>query len=250
MLVDLQYMSYGYAGDDTALEQTIFVNIQAINRSDTPYDNVRFGIFSDMDIGCASDGFAGCDSTRSLFFAYNWSDFDPTCIFPGYGDQPPAQGIKFLNQYMSSHRLWHREGPPYPQEDYIDGTYLGEPFTVLGYPTHFELPGGAWQENQPTPNMPDRAAVGAAGPFNFAPGDTLCFDLAFIFARASSGGAYASVEALKLRADSIQDFYDANSIACEGFPLMTRINEIEVLNTVRLYPNPANANITLEAPDA
>jgi hypothetical protein len=83
---------------------------------------------------------------------------------------------------------------------------FGEPFQQLGYPTHFQFPGAPSSEQVPTfgihpgPQM----AVGASGPFTMGPGDTLCMDLAFIYARAGSGGAYASVEALKLRADSVQ----------------------------------------------
>ena len=246
---DLHIMHYAFEGtDDPALAQTIFVNYQYVNRSEQTFTDIRFGQFADIDIGNPDDDFAGCDSTRNMFFVYNWDDLDESTSLPSYGSQPPAVGVKFLEVPMLSHRIWLRESPAMISlNDMMYGLRSGEPFDELGYPTHYQYPGGSFIEEVPTLATPDRTAVGATGPFTMGPGDTLCMDLAFIYARASSGGAYASVEALKLRADSVQASYDGFGIGCGSYPSMVSVPTVELEERVRLFPNPASAQITVES---
>jgi hypothetical protein len=245
---DLHIMHYAFEGtDDPALAQTIFVNYQYVNRSEQTFTDVRFGQFADIDIGNNEDDFAGCDSTRNMFFIYNWDDVDESGVFRGYGEQPPAVALKFLDQPMRSHRIYPRETPyPVTLNDVMYGLRSGQPFSELGYPTHFQYPGGTFMEQVPTIATPDRRSVGATGPFTMGPGDTLCMDLAFIYARASSGGAYASVEALKLRADSVQASYDGFGIGCGSYSMVS-VPTVELEERVRLFPNPASAQITVES---
>ena len=110
---------------------------------------------------------------------YNWDDNDGTCSNAiGYGEQPPAQGGVSLNAAMTSHRFpTHREGPTCDIEDAMNGTTNGEPFMELGYPTHFQYSGGTFIGTMQLLN--DRRSVDAIGPFDFAPSDTLCIDMAF-----------------------------------------------------------------------
>jgi len=72
-------------------------------------------------------------------------------------------------------------------------------------------------------------------------------DLAFIYARAGSGGAYASVEALKLRADSVQAAYDLFNTGCTAFPTMVGIAELADAHQLRVFPNPARSLVTVQA---
>ena len=246
---DLHIMHYAYEGaNDPALANTVFVNYQYVNRSEETFTDVRFAQFADIDIGNPDDDFAGCDSTRNMFFIYNWDEMDETTAFPGYGEQPPAVAVKFLDQPMLSHRIHPRLSlEPVTMDDVMYGLELGEPFQQLGYPTHFQFPGGTFVEEIPTLSTPDRRSVGATGPFTMGPGDTLCMDLAFIYARAGSGGAYASVEALKLRADSVQSAYDAFGIGCGSYPSMVSVPDVQVHEQVRLFPNPAQDRVTVVA---
>ena len=243
---DLHVMHYAFESDDSAVAHTVFVNYRFVNRSASVFDSIRFAQFSDFDIGCSNDDFAGCDSTRNLAFAYNWDEFDDTCFGAlGYGAQPPAQGVRFLNLTMDSHRDFHRESSqPITTEDLLYGLEMGQPYMNLGYPTHFQYPGGAWTDTQMFPV--DRRTISATGPYTLGPNDTLCIDLAFIYARASSGGAYASVGALKLRSDSVQAFYDAQGIACSQYPVMTGVREQVRSAALRLFPNPATQSVTLQ----
>lgn len=242
---DLHVMQYAHESVDPAIAQSVFVNYRFVNRSAFAFDSIRFAQFCDFDLGCANDDFAGCDSTRSLAFAYNWDEFDETCLGAvGYGAQPPAQGLRFMNHPMRSHRDFHRETlQPITPEDLLYGLSQGQPFMNLGYPTHFQYPGGAWADTDMV--SVDRKTVSATGPFTLAPGDTLCIDLAFIYARAASGGAYASVEALKVRSDSVQAFYDAQGLACRQFPVMTSVSERTAGVGLRIHPNPAAGQVAI-----
>lgn len=242
MQVDIHTMHYAYTAEaDVALRNTIFTNYRFVNRSSAVYSNVRFGPFTEQGLGCPNDDFVGCDSTRNLFFSYNWDDFDDDCSGAlGYGTQPPSEGVKFLNAEMSAHSSY-RASPVIPEMetvlDAMNGTRFGLPFTTLGYPSHFEYSGGDFVETIQA--SIGRSSIGTSGPFTFGPGDTLCFDLAFIYARAESGYAYASVAALKFRADSVQAFYDSQWFNCGADPnLFSSVRSRANAEVVRLYPNP------------
>jgi hypothetical protein len=245
---DLHVMQYAFESDDAAIKNTVFVKYKFINRGEQVFDSLVFGQFADFDIGCPHDDLFGCDSTRSLFFGYNGSDSDPGCEgVNGFLGQQPSQGVRILNSAMRSHSLAIRLNPP-TQTSFVDilhGTVQGQPFTEAGYPSHFQFPGGVWTDTLVTPATIDRKSVGATGPFTLGPGDTLCIDLAFIYARAPSGGAFASVETLKLRSDSVQAYYNAQGLSCRQFPVMTGLNERTGVTVMQVYPNPASQQVII-----
>jgi len=245
---DAHVLHYAVEHENPAIRNTVFVNYRFVNRSALTFDSLLFGQFTNFDIGCPDDDLVECDSTRSLFFGYNGADSDAGCFGAiGFSGVQPAQGVRFLNSFMRSHRMAYRIAPNEQPSllDVLSGTVQGLPFYDPGYPTHYQYPGGPWVDGPITPTQPDKTSVGATGPFTLGPGDTLCIDLAFIYARAPSGGAYASVEALKLRSDSVQAFYDAQGLACRQFPVMTSVSEQSERESLRLYPNPATHQVTI-----
>ncbi|MEO8733595.1 MAG: T9SS type A sorting domain-containing protein [Flavobacteriales bacterium] len=240
--MDLHMMFYEYGNaNDSDTWNTVFANIEVVNRSNATYTGVRFGMFMDFDIGDPYDDLAGCDSTLFLFDAYNGTDQDAE-----YGDQPPAQGVLFLNQPMTAHSVYNngQEGTV-DQVDLMSGLQNGQPFTQTGYPSHFQYPGGAFTDASAGNAPGDRRSVGSIGPYTLSPGDTLCVDLAFPYANAPSGGALASVGALKTRAHALHGWYDAQHFACLSQQLPTGITELDA-GHFALYPNPTNGSITLE----
>lgn len=97
MGIEVQAMPFTYDSGDPMLDQTVFVRYHVINRSSQTYTDVMLGFFNDFDLGCANDDFFGTDVLRNMTYAYNWSDFDPTCLSAeGYGPQPPAFGMCLL----------------------------------------------------------------------------------------------------------------------------------------------------------
>ncbi len=73
------------------LGNTIFASTLIINKSGAPVDSMFLMLWSDSDVGDASDDFAGCDVMRNLGFAYNARTFDPY-----YGEDIPAVGYALL----------------------------------------------------------------------------------------------------------------------------------------------------------
>lgn len=244
--VDIHSMFHAFHPTSTqALDQTVFVNYRFVNRSQETYEQLRFGQLFDPAIGCMNDDLIGCDSTRSLMYAYNGLEVDLSCSgLIGYGPTPPAQGVLFLNENLRSHSSF-RSNVGFM--DAMFGTINGQPIDLGGTSTHFMFPGGEHMD-QYSPALPDRISVGATGPFTLAPGDTLCIDLAFVHARAGSGVPYTSVELLKLRADSIRAFYEASALDCSAMPVMTSLPRHEqAIPDIRAYPNPASDRIHVTA---
>lgn len=68
------------------------------------------------------------------------------------------------------------------------------------------IPQADWSEVVQTPNTPDRRGVMSAGPITLEPGQHMDLLYAYVYARATSGGAIASVGALQARVDSIRAF--------------------------------------------
>jgi Secretion system C-terminal sorting domain len=249
MRFDMHVMQYAY-GDpiDPDRYNSVLTNFRIINRSGTDYDSVRFGMYADWDIGGYRDDRLECDSTRNLFYAFNADSLDSDVPFSdttpfanGYQENPPALGMKFLNQPMSAHR-GGLGGDILSIEDGLNGTVNGEPFTQPGYSSHFQFPGG--DQADTTNNYLDRQAVGSCGPFTWAANDTLCFDIALIFARTTTGDPYESVTLLKQRADAVQNWYDAQNISCSVIEDVVSVPEVAV-PLLSVFPNPASGRVTL-----
>lgn len=256
MDMDLAAMHYVYSDSMNAdLYNTVFTNLRMINRGAQDITNTRFGLFADFDIGCYTDDFAGCDTLQSLFFGYNGDDLDETCsAVPGFGALPPAQGALFLSHTMTAHRAWSdvASGPlamPF-LNDAMNGTLNGGPFMDLGYPTHFQFPGGAWAEMEILADAQDRRSLGSFGAFDFNAGDTMCVDLAFPYARATSGGASASVTALRARAEQLHTWYAAQNGSCDRVPdIHVGVPRRSAPARLVLFPNPATEVLHLDLKD-
>ena len=95
--VEIHTMIYGYSGGEESLFNTLFVQHKAINRGAETLDNSFIGIWTDFDLGDATDDFIGTDVERSMIYALNGDDFDdPNLTGPGYGSDLPMMGVKVL----------------------------------------------------------------------------------------------------------------------------------------------------------
>ena len=91
--MEVQVTAYAIQAGD-ALGNTTFYRYKLIYRGERPLEETYVGLFTDPDLGNASDDFVGSDTTLHVGFAYNADDFDEG--FDGYGDRPPAVGIAVL----------------------------------------------------------------------------------------------------------------------------------------------------------
>jgi len=272
--VEIMGMAYAYNSPDSALFHTIFMSYVIKNRSLNNYNHFYIGFFNDLDIGYGWDDYAGCDTLLNMIYGYNAGSRDGNGEACAYGEHPPAQGVMFLNQKITT-ALFFNNGPyspnhglPYYTIDYYNFFQAiwkdGTPVTLWGdgynpestdY-THFMFSGdpvmkAGWTEI--TPNGPgsvanegkDKFAMMSSGPFTLPAGETICVDIALPFARDYGGDHISSVALLKQRAKIIQQFYDSQHFGnnCAN-PINNTENRI-YNNKLLLYPNPSHGQFTV-----
>jgi hypothetical protein len=97
MEIEIHGMVYGFdAPTDTALFNTVFVHYDLINRSTNSYTDCHLGVFTDLDIGLATDDYIASDVTRGSYYGYNGEEIDGNGQYYAYGDNPPAQSVTIL----------------------------------------------------------------------------------------------------------------------------------------------------------
>lgn len=96
--VEIHQMAYAFGcTSSAALNNTIFVEYKIINKTANTYPNFYFGLWSDIDIGNASNEFVECDVNRSCYFQYNSNGTDVNSGSTlGYGNYHPTQGVVIL----------------------------------------------------------------------------------------------------------------------------------------------------------
>ncbi len=250
-----------------ALSNTIFVQYQIENKSQRDYHNFNLGLFTDPDIGCPYNDFVGCDSIRSLMFAYNATSTDTTCSnIPGYDSLPIALGVQWLNQTMNVFGIYTGQGTPtaaLPQPvtsaqycNQLNGLWTdGPPFTYggtgyldsTGAITKFLYSGDPndttqWSEVQCHNYPSDQKMYGASGPVNFNAGEIKHYDFAFITSYDITSNHLAIVDTLKLAADYIRSFYSNCLLPGQALGIF-KLNDDYF--AISIYPNPANNQVTI-----
>ncbi len=86
--VEVQRTIFGFDRPDF-LGDMMFVKDLIINKGGNTIEDMYFGIFSDPDLGDASDDFVGCDTTLGMGICYNDGDDHD---FANYGGGTPAVG--------------------------------------------------------------------------------------------------------------------------------------------------------------
>ena len=266
--VEFHEMAYAYdCPSDTALNHTIFIHYDIYNRSNNNYHDVYLGLFTDFDIGYAYDDFVGCDSARNLFYGYNGTNNDGLGHPDHYGPNPPAQGVIFLNENMSSFMASYNTGASGPTLDpsndtgfynfmkaiWGDGSHLtygsdGYQGTTSSNYIYSGDPNDSttWSEQFPITNNPsDRRGVGSIGPFNLAPGAVKSVDIAYVYARDITKSNLENVNTLLSAVDKIQLYYDNDTTPCGGnFTAIAKANPNT--NKIRIYPVPAEDEVFVD----
>ena len=255
-------------GGRNALNNTVFVQYQIENKSQKDYHDFNLGLFSDPDVGCPNNDFVGCDSLKSLMYAYNGYSTDPACNnIPGYDSLPIAMGVKWLNQNMDVFGIYTGQGSPtaaipQPVQSYqycnqLHGLWLdGPPFRYggKGYGdttaaiTKFLYSGDPndttqWSEVQVHNYPGDRQMYGANGPVIFSAGEIKHYDFAFITSYDITSNHIAIVDTLKLAADYIENFYNNCFLPEQALGFNPVIAE---QFTLSLYPNPTQSNASIQ----
>ena len=99
--MEIQVQSFAWATNDEINDMT-FQRYKLINRAQDPIDSTFFAVWVDPDLGCYTDDYIGCDTTRSLAYVYNEDELDGTtgCTCNGgvvtYCDKIPLLGVDYF----------------------------------------------------------------------------------------------------------------------------------------------------------
>ena len=101
MQMEVQVQAFAYKTNDELNDMT-FQRYKLINRAVEDLDSTYFAMWVDGDLGCYTDDFVGCDTTRSLAYYYNRDALDGSagCMCDGggatYCDNIPILGIDYF----------------------------------------------------------------------------------------------------------------------------------------------------------
>jgi hypothetical protein len=112
--VQVSAFAFNLPGD---LGNTTFYRYKLNYKGTQPLTQTYFGIFSDPDLGNASDDYVGADTTLGLGYVYNADNFDEGS--DGYGTPPPAAGYDFFQgPLVPAPGVNHRDpdGTVYPNQ--------------------------------------------------------------------------------------------------------------------------------------
>ncbi len=194
--IELQATYWAY-NNGSFLDNLFFRKYRLINKSTTPFNDMYISMWSDPDIGNASDDLVGCDTVLNLGYAYNAYEYD--LHYDPY--PPPAVGFDLLRGPITSDNdtlpmtahyfsyCFHPDWCMPPQGD-IQGAVefynlmqgkhgnSGETFInpITGQPTPYALSGNpitgeGWIDGIQIP-AGDKQSGFVSGPFNMAVGDT------------------------------------------------------------------------------
>lgn len=283
--VEIRYMIYGFICDSANLDESIFIDYEIINRSDTLYNDVYIGFLSDFDIGGYDDDFIGSNVELNSFYGYNGDDNDAK-----YGPNPPASGVVFLNnskipdteKQLSRFGYYNNstsvQGDPTLADEYYNymsgywkdarafkfGGTGYNPNSAAGIECKYLFPGnsdpnnigtygidpayslgGGWTEANENNTPGDRRGLGSSGPFTLDAGDTVKLELAIVYGRGTEG-AWSSVEKLFKNIQNITAMYNDGTLDQCG--IASQVNTIkDSSEDIILYPNPSEniVNINL-----
>ncbi len=258
------YWAYSQTG---ALGNMYFRKYKVINKSDEIFNDMYLSMWSDVDLGNATDDFAGCDTSLSLGYCYNANASDAT-----YNPlPPPAVGYDFFqgpvvdspgdsaifngkrihgkkNLPMTSFYYFARgdlavtdptQGDPQGSTQFYNffqgrigktGDFFVDPNT--GQNTTFALSGDpqtkkGWIDGDLI-GAGDRRIGMASGPFQMAPGDTQEVVVAEIIAGAIPGvDRISAIGLLKYYDQQAQLAYD-NFFNLPTAPSAPDVNVVEL----------------------
>jgi hypothetical protein len=94
--IEIHEQAFAFNSLDPDVKNATFYQYKIINRNTTlTLDSTYLGAWTDPDLGNSIDDYVGCDVRLGLGFAYNADEDDEGLA--GYGLNPPAVGIDFLN---------------------------------------------------------------------------------------------------------------------------------------------------------
>lgn len=245
---EIRISAYAYK-TGTVAENIIFYEYQVSNKSTSPYNAHRLGLFIDCDLGYAGDDYIGFDSSRRLGIAYNGKSIDGDGSPEHYGENLPMMGIAVMEMPGDAHGAYAPAG--------------GFTYAVWSYPT-----------TQPASNMysllqpvfpdgskyfmneheecvyhasGDRNFILAANSNTFLPGETKKYSFALVAASKAGGCPYMNFSGIHDVTDTAYKLYwSPRKMTMPVTVTPTGLAHI-IAPSVRLYPNPAKDVLHVDA---
>lgn len=209
MKMEFQVTAFAFDRDD-AFDYATFYKYKLVNRAVEDLVDAYFGLWVDPDLGCYTDDYIGCDTTRNMWYLYNQDALDGIngCSCPQgvntYCEEVPMVGMDILrgptdqsgNELgMSSFAYYNGmniNNPPVqdPVQDnefynfllgkWRDGSRIqfgGTGFNTGGEETNFAFPSSpdcndpsCWSTCSAQLGVYDRRIIQSVGPMQFKPG--------------------------------------------------------------------------------
>jgi hypothetical protein len=247
--LEIHMMFYAYRCDDIPeLNHTVFVKTTLFNRGSYNLNNTYIGTWVDMDLGYYLDDYVACNVPLNLGYTYNGDNDDEGSS--GYGVNPPAQGLVYLNNSMDKFIYIRNDNtiignPNVPQHyyNYLQGVWIDDSVMTYGGNGHggsladtcsYMFPGDT-DPNFTTPwtevtagNVPaDRRFLQSHGPFDFDTNTSYTLEYAFVFAWDSTNTNGGSIPLLFNYTQNIQDFYDGVlAMPCSNVTLVNELSNL------------------------
>ena len=174
--LEVQVSAFAFNREGT-LGNTTFYRYKLVYRGQQPFTDAWFGLFSDPDLGNATDDYVGSDTTLGMAYVYNADNFDEGQ--DGYGTAPPALGYSFLQGPLvpAPGQTWtDPDGTVHPDQRRLGMTrfinYESSPSNSDPRPAYYEFLQGLWQDGSPMRDCGDGEGEPTCGVAHFMwPGD-------------------------------------------------------------------------------
>lgn len=252
-----------------SLDYTQFYRYRLVNRAVEDLTQTRIGLWTDPDLGCYTDDYFGCDTTRSLMYIYNEDAEDGSNGFlcpngiNSYGEVIPIVGIDMLGvsssnpnntiRPMDGFSFYDASSPlnPQPQAaiqywNLLNGLRSdGQPMmNAMGDPTNFAYydppnctTADCWSMCATALPQGDRRTIMSTGSFTLTPGEEIEIFFANVFAPNQN---YPCPDLTEFEAvdDLVQAAYDN---CFQG--LTSSVENVTVADQINIYPNPINSSL-------
>ena len=218
--------------DNELLNNTIFNSYKIINRAVIAADSLFFGLWTDYDLGCASDDLMGSDSARSTEFVYNAHPSDGDVVnacttgSDVYTGIAPVQSMTYLSHPMHSFILYAPEsGHFFDKYRMLNGFWDdGKPIRPEGtgyapgsslLPTKFLFNGdprdsASWSANHVYQQGFNPISVSSVSIGRMDPGTIKVIENAYIYSHDPNGGYLDQITAMYNNVDSLKTLLSTN----------------------------------------
>ena len=156
--LEVQVTAFAMQSADVAISRATLYRYRFVNRNALPLTDAYVGIWTDSDLGNATDDYVGTDSVRNLAYTYNADNNDEGS--DGYGVAPPALGLRVLGGPLvaAPGQTWtDPDGATYPDQRrlglggtlYFDGNSSNHGTPRSGTSDYYNYLKGIWKNGAP-----------------------------------------------------------------------------------------------------